>query len=197
MDSDLEEIRKLKLEKKVFRLRHRDALPWSEVASKVSKEFNKNISSKYVQEVYDRHISRSRVILDTKSEANKAALEANKDWVDEMKELLEKIKTKTLRHLEIADEILIEQYDSGDTKAYFHNLPVAISLFRSLLDQAGFLGKRLEKIEITQKNFILNETQVLQIINKKMSQREREQGYKVHTGTGEIIVIKNTSKKVL
>ena len=196
MDSDLDEIRKFKLEKKVYRLRHRDGFSWDNVASKVSKEFNKNVSSKQAQDIYDKYISRSNVIINTKRDANKKAIEVNDEWMKEMKELLETIKKKALKHLEIADEILLEQYDEGNTKAYFNNLPVAISLFRSLLDQANFLGRRLEKIEINQQNFILNETQILQIVNKKMSQREREQGYVVHPGTGEIIVVKK-KKEIL
>ena len=196
MDSDLDNIREVKLEKKVYRLRHRDGKSWNEVAVKINKEFDKKFNSRRIQEIYDKYIYRSHVIKNTKQNAGREATRVNKAWMGEMKELLDIIKSKALKHLEIADKLLIEQYKEGNTNAYFKNLPVAISLFRSLLDQANSLGIRLEKIEINQKNFILNETQILQLVNQKMSQREKEQGYEVHPGTGLLVSIDKKKKKI-
>lgn len=189
MDS-LDEIRALKLERKVYRLRHRDGLAWTDVAKKVSKEFKKEINSKKTQEIYDMHVSRAKSVISVKREENRNATKVNDDWVKEMREIVQKIRSKALKHLEIADELLLNEYKQGNTKAYFNNLPVAIQLFRSLLDQANSLGRRLEKIEINQNNFILNETQILQLINKKMSQREHEAGYIIHPGTGQLLIKK-------
>ena len=82
---------------------------------------------------------------------------------------------------------MIEQYEQGASNAYFKNLPVAISLFRSVIDQVNAIGKRMEKIEVNQTNYILNETQILAIINKDIEKKQKEQGFEIHPGTGELI----------
>ena len=186
--AELDDIRNLNIQKKIYRLR-RKGLNWVLVASKVSEEFDNNLSSKQAQELYDKYISRSETIHSSRVNGRKEAFEVNETWSKEMKELIENIKGKALKHLAIADELLISQYDAGNTKAYFDNLPVAISLFRSLLDQANFLGRRLEKIEVNQTSFILNETQILQLVNKQMAQKEKEAGYSIHPGTGDLVII--------
>jgi len=192
MNESLDEIRNLNIEKKVYRLR-RQGLNWVTVASKVSKEFDKKISSKQVQDIYDKYVSRSEVQINSRRKGRVEAFDVNNEWQNETKKLIEEIKSKALKHLKIADELLISQYNEGNTKAYFNNLPVAISLFRSLLDQANFLGRRLEKIEINQNNLVLNETQILQIVNKAYTQKAKETGFKIHPGTGCLVPIDRKS----
>ena len=196
MEKDVRDIKLLDIQRKVFRLRHRDGKKWNEISEVINKRFNKEFTSKKVQNIYDDYVAKSSVITSTMKNSKHESLEANREWVSEMKKLLETIKEKALKHLEIADEILIYQYKEGNTNAYFKNLPVAISLFRSLLDQANFLGNRLEKIEVNQKNYILNETQILQVVNKAWDKKEIESGFVAHPGKlGQLVPISELKKK--
>ena len=186
--SELEEIKNFNIQKRIYKLR-RQGLNWVLVASKISTEFKKEISSKQVQDHYDTYIAKSQVQINSRRKGRVEAYDVNGEWQKEMKELTETIKKKALKHLEIADELLISQYKLGDTKAYFNNLPVAISLFRSLLDQANSMSSRLEKIEINQTNLVLSETQILQIVTKAYTQKAKEHGFRIHPGRDTLIPI--------
>lgn len=188
MAQTLDEIRALNIEKKVWKLR-RKGISWTEISKEINQEFNQEFKTTKIQEIYDTYAARQTAVASTtkngKVEANKVAGEFN----DEMKVMLESVRSKAQKHLDIADELLIDQYNAGNSKAYFRNLPVAISLFRAVLDQINVLDRRLEKISITQNNLILNETQIIQLVNKSFEQKEKETGMVVHPGTGQLIVV--------
>lgn len=192
MDS-AEDHKKVKIQKRVYRLR-KEGKTWNDVSVIVSKEFDSEVSSKKAQDLYDNHIAKAQVITQTLRESKREAVVVEREWNNEMKSLFEEIKKRALKHLEIADELLVSQYKDNNTKAYFKNLPAAISLMRSILDQINFLGKRLEKIEINQKSTILSETQMLQIVNKAWAQKEKETGMTIHPGTGQLIPLKKRKK---
>jgi len=183
MESDLKEIRDNTVEKKIYRLRHREGLAWTDVADKVNKEFDLTINSGRVQELYDKHISKATIIKSRKENEQRDSDKVNEEWNKEMMDLVNKIREKALKHLEIADKLLIEQVDNGMTNAYFKNLPTAIAVWRNILDQVNLISRRQEKIELTQKNYILNETQILQIVNNAHQKKAKETGLFIHPGT--------------
>ena len=182
MESDLEDIRNNKIETKVYRLRHRDALTWNDVAAKISNEFDMNMTIKKVKYLYDKHISKGTIVQSRKENDSRHSDSINEEWKEEMKDLVNTIKEKALKHLEIADKLLIEQADEGNTNSYFRNLPAAIAIWRNILDQINTISRRQEKIEINQKNYILNETQILQIVNQAYSKKAKESGFFIHPG---------------
>ena len=194
MEQTPEELKTLKMQRRIWKLR-REGITWVNIGSKISKEFKQLYKIPKIQELYDSYAARESVIANTTKNGKKEAVRVQEEFNDEMKQMIESVKSKAQKHLDIADELLIEQYDAGNAKAYFRNLPVAISLFRSVLDQLNFLDKRLEKINITQNNLILNETQILQLVNKTYRQKEKETGMILHPGTGQLIVL-NKKKKV-
>ena len=189
-----EELRILKIQRRIWKLR-REGKPWTEVSSKINYEFKQELKTTKVQELYDQYAALQTVIANTTKNGKKEAVKVSKEFSDEMKDLLESVKSKAQKHLDIADELLLDQYKAGNSRAYFKNLPVAISLFRAIIDQLNFLDKRLEKIQITQNNLVLNETQILQLVNKSFIQKEKETGMAIHPGTGQLIILEKKKKK--
>lgn len=189
-----EEFKTFKIQKKIWRLR-RDGTSWVNISDRIKEEFNQVFKTTKIQELYDSYAAKEATVANTTKNGKKEAVKVTKEFNNEMKDMLENVKSKAQKHLEIADELLIEQYEAGNSNAYFKNLPVAISLFRSVLDQLAFLDKRLEKIQITQNNLILNETQILQLVNKAFTQKEKETGMILHPGTGQLIVLDKNKKK--
>lgn len=194
MEQTPEELRLLKIQRKIWRLR-REGVAWTDISSKINNEFKQTFKTPKIQELYDQYAARETVIANTTKNGKKEAVKVSKEFNDEMKIMLESVKSKAQKHLDIADELLIEQYDAGNSKAYFRNLPVAISLFRAIIDQLNFLDKRLEKIQITQNNLVLNETQILQLVNKSFKQAENREGYFIHPGSGILTPVGGKKKK--
>jgi hypothetical protein len=193
MEQTPEEIRTLKIQRRIWKLR-RQGTTWLVISERINEEFNILYKIPAVKDLYDSYAARENVIANTTKNGKKEAVKVTKEFSDEMKSMMESVRSKAQKHLDIADEMLIEQYEAGNSKAYFRNLPVAISLFRAVLDQINTLDKRLEKINITQNNLILNETQILQLVNKTFKQKEKETGLAIHPGSGQLIVLDDKKK---
>lgn len=187
MEKDLKEINEMKIEKKVYRLRHRHSYEWGNIVSAIKKEFDKEYTTTQIEAIFDKHIARPKVIGNIHREKNREIAQVQSAQAEEIKEIIKKIKTISMAHVEIANKKLLMYADMEDDKKYFDNLPVMISVCRSLLDQANFLGNKLTKIEITQNKLVLNETQIMQIVNDAYKQKERETGKRIHPGTGLLI----------
>ncbi|HUS51595.1 MAG TPA: hypothetical protein VMZ91_15620 [Candidatus Paceibacterota bacterium] len=192
--TELDEIRKKNISRRVFKLR-REGKTWSDVADVVNDEFDEELSSVKVENLYDYYVALNEVILNTRDNERREAFKVNEIFDEEMKRMINAIKTKSMKHLKIADDLLVEAYEEKDTKAYFRNLPVAIQLFRSILDQINFLNNRLQKIEINQNNLILNEPQILNIVNKAWKQKERDEEFIIHPGTNTLVPNAKKNKK--
>ena len=191
MEKDLKEIESGKIEKKVYRLRHRDGLDWHDISSKVNEEFKKAVNSTQVEEIYDNHVARALVINNTNKNRVKEATKVTESWVKEVKQIIKKIKTVSLAHYDIANKKLLELAKEDNPDKYFDNLPAMVSVSRSLLDQAKFLGDKISKVEITQNKLVLNETQILQIVNNAYAQKEKDTGYFIHPGRNRLEHIKD------
>lgn len=194
MEQTPEEIRLLNLQKKIFRLR-RQGISWVDIAQEINKDSKTPLKVPKVQDLYNSYkIKQSAIASSTKNGRAEAKI-VNEQFNADMQELIDNLKIKTQKHLKIADELLVEAYEEGNTRAYFKNLPVAISLFRTVLDQLNFLGKQVESINITQNNLILSETDIMNIVNKTWKQKEKDTGMSVHPGTGEIIYLDDSLKR--
>lgn len=186
MARSINKYKNTKIPQRIFRLKS-GGDNFTIISQKISKEFSDDINRFQISELYDFYAAKSNVIANTVRESKREALQVNKEWNNEIEELVQLIRTKSTKHLEIADELLINAYDDGNNKEYFKNLPVAISLFRSLLDQINSLDNRFKKIELTQNNLILNETQIMQIVDKTFMKKQKETGNFIHPGTQDIV----------
>ena len=108
----------------------------------------------------------------------------------EIKQLADRIK----KYLSMADKFLDEAFTSGNRRAFFNDLPAFNKLLKSLQDQIRLLREIQNKIQFNQHNNY-SKTEILQLVNKTLKQKEEETGKQIHPGTGLMIPIKNFKKK--
>jgi len=194
MEKDLKDIEATKIEKKVYRLRHRHGFEWSKIGERVKEEFSKDFTSKQIEDIYDKHAARPKVIGNVHREKNREIAQVQTAQIKEVEQIINKIRNISFAHVDIANKKLLAHAEDEESNKYFDNLPVMISVCRSLLDQAKFLGDRLAKIEIVQNKLVLNETQILQIVNDAYAQKARETGLRIHPGTGQFVKVRESDR---
>lgn len=185
---DLEQIRELNLQREIYRLR-KEGLNWRDIAFEVSEEFNKKISHKKVQELYEGYLARNEVILSSRREELEEAKEVANESEKEMIKLINEIRAKAKDHLELSDELLMGQYNNNEVRAYFKNLPVAIRLWKGILEQIETISKRQERVKANKNDYTLDEFQIMQMVNRAYDQKIKETGLRMHPGTQEWISI--------
>jgi len=194
MKQNLEEIRNLNIQKKISRLRVYGN-SFEEITKIINKEFDKNYTSMQIKKLLDKYVAQSNVITNKMKSLKQEATSVRRGWEKEIDEMIELLNDRIKKYLSMADKFLDEAFTSGNRRAFFNDLPAFNKLLKSLQDQIRLLRETQNKIQVNQQNLVLNKTQILQVVNQRLKQKEEETGMQIHPGTGELIPIKNFKKK--
>ena len=112
-----------------------------------------------------------------------------------MEEKLVEIDKWVSKLMKQMGKVFDEMINEGNLIGQVKMVPTLLAICREILNQISVIKLQQEKIVVNQKNVVLNEMQVLQIVNKQFKQKEEETGYAIHPGTGELINLKGKKKK--
>lgn len=180
---DITDKKDFEIEKKVYQIRKR-GISWDEVSLKVSDAFDKKVSLEECKNFYNKHIARAEVITRTLADEKKAAIKVSIDWNKRMEEKLVEIDKWVSKLMKQMGKVFDEMINEGNLIGQVKMVPTLLAICREILNQISVIKLQQEKIVVNQKNVILNEMQVLQIVNKQFKQKEEETGYAIHPGTG-------------
>jgi hypothetical protein len=186
--------RDFEIEKRVYQIRKRGK-SWEEVSMKVSDEFDKKVTTEECKNFYNTHIARAEVISRTLADDRKAALKVKFNWEERMDEKLAEIDKWVHKLMNRMGEIFDKALDEENYLLQVKMVPTLLAICREILNQISVMKKQQEKIVLNQKNVILNEMQVLQLVNKEFKRKETESGVTIHPGTGRLIDLNKMEKK--
>ena len=191
---DIQDKKDLEIEKKVYFLRKKGT-NWEEISLKVSDGFDKKITLEDCKNFYNTHIARAEVISRTRADDKKAASNVMIDWNKRMEEKLTEIDKWVSKLMERMGSIFDKAIDDDNAVLQVKMVPTLLAICREILNQISVIKAQQEKIVVNQKNVILNEMQVLQVVNKEFKRKEQETGYSIHPGTGVLYAINGKKKK--
>ena len=193
---DIQDKKDLEIEKKVYFLRKKGT-NWDEISLKVSDGFDKKITLEDCKNFYNTHIARAEVISRTRADDKKAASNVMIDWNKRMEEKLTEIDKWVSKLMERMGSIFDKAIDDDNAVLQVKMVPTLLAICREILNQISVIKAQQEKIVVNQKNVILNEMQVLQVVNKEFKRKEEELGYKIHPGLGTFIPLEKKKKVVV
>jgi hypothetical protein len=180
---DITDKKDMEIEKKVYFLRKKGTR-WEEISSKVSNYFDKKISLEECKNFYNKHIARAEVISRTLADDRKAAIKVKMDWDSRMEEKLIEIDKWVSKLINQMGKVFDEMVEEGNIGGQVKLVPTLLAICREILAQISIIKEQQKKIVVNQKNVVLNEMQVLQLVNKEFKRKEEETGYAIHPGTG-------------
>jgi hypothetical protein len=180
---DITDKKDMEIEKKVYFLRKKGTR-WEEISSKVSNYFDKKISLEECKNFYNKHIARAGVISRTLADDRKAAIKVKMDWDSRMEEKLIEIDKWVSKLINQMGKVFDEMVEEGNIGGQVKLVPTLLAICREILAQISIIKEQQKKIVVNQKNVVLNEMQVLQLVNKEFKRKEEETGYAIHPGTG-------------
>lgn len=190
---DIKDKKDFEIEKRVYQIRKK-GVNWNEVSMKVSDEFKKKISLEECKNFYNTHIARAEVISRTLADDRKDALKVKFDWEERMNQKLIEIDKWVSKLMKQMGTVFDKAVEEENYTAQVKLVPTLLAICREILTQISVIKKQQEKIVVNQKNVILNEMQVLQVVNKEFKRKETE-GLRIHPGTGQIIVSNKKKKR--
>ena len=191
---DIKDLKDFEIEKKVYQIRKR-GISWEEISLKISDEFNKKVSLEECKNFYNKHIARAEVITRTLADDKKAAIKVSVDWNKRMEEKLVEIDKWVSKLMKQMGKVFDDMINEGNLIGQVKMVPTLLAICREILNQISVIKLQQEKIVVNQKNVVLNEMQVLQIVNKQFKQKETELGYKIHPGLGTFIPLNKKKRK--
>jgi len=180
---DITDKKDMEIEKKVYFLRKKGTR-WEEISSKVSNYFDKKISLEECKNFYNKHIARAEVISRTLADDRKAAIKVKMDWDSRMEEKLIEIDKWVSKLINQMGKVFDEMVEEGNIGGQVKLVPTLLAICREILAQISIIKEQQKKIVVNQKNVVLNEMQVLQLVNKEFKRKEEETGYAIHPGKG-------------
>ena len=135
------------------------------------------MSDHTVRKKYELYVSRASVINSTLREDKRRAKELQIDWNKKLEEKFKLIDETTNKLMKFVSELF--ENNQGDNLAMLKLIPSILAISREILNQLYFIKKQQEQIIIHQKNIVYSPLQIMNVINKEMEKKQKDNEIKI------------------
>jgi len=167
-----------KLFKKIYELRNK-GLDWEAISKEIENTFETKIHRQTIKTYYEDYVRRGQVITNSLRTDKRRAKELTIDWNKKLEEKFNKIDSMTNKFMEVLEDLFDESMGSENKLTYIKLIPTGLAVCREILNQLLFIKKQQEQIIVNQKNVVYSPLQIMNIMDKEMKKKVKENEIKI------------------
>jgi len=161
------ELQNIELRKLVVKLRKKGWI-WRRIVEEVQRRFDVKISQMTARNIFEKEVAKETLMRPKARDYIKGAYHSIQERYERAVRYVDKLGD--------AIDHIYNKYGEASPELFIKYAPVILATAREILNQLEFLKREQERITLHQKNLIYSPIQIVNILNQKLIELEKE-GY--------------------